>query len=255
MDKIHKKTNSMKIKQLTIILTILIGPFLIAQEQLRIEYELTEPEENFKYSDLPNTLDIKVPKRYYELILNKDESIWKSFEKVDNNQNDGTVGRVTFFSPYGDIYKNVREKVKMFEANLNSKKYIVKDSLQEINWKIMQESKEILNIQVNKAIYINKEKGIELIAWYAPKLNFKNGPDEYWNLPGLILEIENLTYFDDNSKMYQTYTATKIETLPQNKKIIKPTKGAIITQKELDKILEENFDKMKQMEGEGVDKD
>lgn len=87
----------MKIKQLTIILTILIGPFLIAQEQLRIEYELTEPEENFKYSDLPNALDIKVPKRYYELILNKDESIWKSFEKVDNNQNDGTVGRVTFF--------------------------------------------------------------------------------------------------------------------------------------------------------------
>lgn len=247
----------MKTKYLLVILTFLIWGFLEAQEQISVEYELIEPEENFRDSSLPKGLELKIPKRYFELIIYKDESIWKNFDKVDNDQNagGGLIGKVSFYSPYGDIYKNINQKVKMFEATINSKKYIVEDSLREIDWRLTRETKQILNIQVQKAIYINKEEGVELIAWYAPKLYMKHGPDQYWNLPGLILQIETISYLDDNSKMSETYTATKIKTIQQNKKIEKPKKGTIITQKEFDKILKESLDKVKEMRDEGVDKD
>src|SRR5690606_15422895 len=142
------------------------------------------------------------------------------------------------------------EEVKSF-----SKDYLVKDSLSELSWQITKEAKDILEVNVQKATYIDEENGVELIAWYAPKLNFKNGPDEYWGLPGLILEIEAITHFDDGSKMSRTYTATKIEALKSNKKIVQPTKGMVVTQAKLNQINQENFEKMRQMHEGGVDKD
>lgn len=245
----------MKTKIILILFIVLMGISLTAQEQLKVEYELTEPEENFRTTDMPPNIEIKIPKRYFELILNQEESIWKSFERVDNEQNEEKGGARVSFSSTGAIYKNVKEKIKVREQESYSKNYLVKDGLSEFNWKITKENKEILKIQVQKATYLNEEDGIELIAWYAPKLNFKHGPDEYWGLSGLILEVEAVTHFDDNTKSSQTYLATKIETLKSRKKIIQPTKGIVVTETQLNQINQENFEKMRQMREQGVDKD
>lgn len=245
----------MKTKIILILFIVLMGISLTAQDQLKVEYELIEPEENFRTPDLPAGIEIKIPKRYFELILNQEESIWKSFERVDNEQNEEKGGARVSFSPTGAFYKNVKEKIKVREQESYSKNYLVKDGLSEFNWKITKENKEILEIQVQKATYLNEEDGIELIAWYAPKLNFKHGPDEYWGLPGLILEVEAITHFDDNTKSSQTYLATKIETLKSSKKIIQPTKGIVVTETQLNQINQENFEKMRQMREQGVDKD
>lgn len=247
----------MKSKKIIFVMLGLIGSFLFAQEQLRVEYELTEPEENFRTPDLPPGIEIKIPKRYFELVLNQEESIWKSFEKVNNEQNEdrGAMVAKVSFPPSGDFYKNVEEKIKIKEEESYSKDYLVKDCLTSFDWKITKENKKILEILVQKATFTDEENGIEIIAWYAPKLNFKHGPDEYWGLPGLILEIEAKTYFDVNSEMSQTYTATKIEALKSNKKIVQPTKGMVVTQAELNQINQENFEKMRQMREQGVDKD
>lgn len=245
----------MKTKNILVIIISLVFNSLIAQDQLRVEYELIEPEENFRTPDLPANIEIKIPKRYFELILNKEESIWKSFEKIDNEQNEEKGGVRVSFPPSGALYKNVRNKVKVREVESYSKQYLVKDSLVEISWKITKENKEILSIQAQKGIYENDENGVELIAWYAPKLNFKNGPDEYWGLPGLILEIEIITHYDDGGKSTQSYTATKIEILKSNKKITQPTKGIVVTEEELNQINQENFERMRQMREQGVEKD
>ena len=245
----------MKTNKIFILFIGLLGISLVAQEQLKVEYELTEPEENFRTPDMPPNIEIKIPKRYFELILNQEESIWKSFEKVNNEQNEEKrIARVSF-PPSGDFYKNVKDGILVEEVKSYSQDYLVKDSLSELSWQITKEAKDILEVNVQKATYKNEESGIELIAWYAPKLNFKNGPDEYWGLPGLILEIEAITHFDDGSKMSRTYTATKIEALKSNKKIVQPTKGMVVTQAELNQINQENFEKMRKMHEGGVDKD
>lgn len=246
----------MKTKKIFIIFFGLLGISLMAQEQLKVEYELIEPQENFANPDLPPGIEFKIPKRYFELILNKEESIWKSIEKVNNEQNEdkGMIAKISF-PPSGAFYKNVKDRILVEEVKSYSQDYLVKDSLSELSWKITKEAKDILEVNVQKATYIDEENGVELIAWYAPKLNFKNGPDAYWGLPGLILEIEAITHFDDGSKMSQTYTVTKIEALKSNKKIVQPTKGMIVTQAELNQINQENFEKMRQMHEGGVDKD
>lgn len=248
----------MNAKQILFIFIALLGISLTAQDQLKVEYELTEPEENFRTPDLPPGIVIKIPKRYFELMLNKEESIWKSIERINNEQNEadkGTMVARISFPPTGAFYKNVKDKIKVQEVEAYSKDYLVKDSLSEFNWKITKENKEILGIHVQKATFDDQEYSRELIAWYAPKLNFKNGPDEYWGLPGLILEIEVITHFDDDSKSSQTYFATNIETLKSNKKIAQPTKGIVVTQDELNQIQQTNFERMIKMQEQGVDKD
>lgn len=51
-----------------------MGISLLAQDQLRIEYELVEPEENFRDESLSAGIEIFIPKRYYELIVNQEET-------------------------------------------------------------------------------------------------------------------------------------------------------------------------------------
>lgn len=250
----------LQIKCMRNILFILIGCMgisLLAQDQLRIEYELVEPEENYRDESLPAGIEIFIPKRYYELIVNQEESIWKSIEKINNEQIDidkgEIVGSVSFL-PEGDLYKNTHSKIYIKEEESFSKKYLVKDDLIERDWKISREAKEVLGIQVQKATHSDEENGIELIAWYAPKLNFKNGPNAYWGLPGLILELR-VSYYDDENESHMDYTAINIAPLKSNKKIAPPTKGKVVTQNELNQISEENFERMKKMHAESVDKE
>jgi len=247
-------------KNKVIILILFFGLIygkLGAQESLKVEYELVEPEENYNFSGLPPGIKIIIPIRYFELILNEKESIWKSIEKINNEQNEdkgAMVSRITF-PPSGDFYKNVRDKIKVQEMESFSKKYLIKDSLKGYNWQITRETKEILGLQVQKATFTDEESGIELIAWYSPKVNFKNGPDEFWGLPGLILEVEAVRYFDDNSKRSRAYKATKLEILKSDKKIIPPAKGIVVTEEEFNQLQQEKFEKMRQMREQGVDKD
>ena len=103
-----------------------MGISLLAQDQLRIEYELVEPEENYRDESLPAGIEIFIPKRYYELIVNQEESIWKSIEKINNEQIDidkgEIVGSVSFL-PEGDLYKNTHSKIYIKEEESFSKKY------------------------------------------------------------------------------------------------------------------------------------
>ena len=72
-----------------------------------------------------------------------------------------------------------------------NKTYLIKDSLKNLDWTITKEKRNIAGFDVLKATTTMDDKyKTEVTAWYAPKLNFKNGPDEFWGLPGLILEIE-----------------------------------------------------------------
>lgn len=244
----------MGFKIIIFLTTWFVSIFVMAQDQLRVEYELIQPEENFRFEGMPQGVELIIPKQYYELILNQEEAIWRSIERISNEQHEdkGMVGRITF-APEGELYKNIQSKKYIEEKESYSKKYLVKDDLVEIEWKITRESKNILGINTQKATF--EDEGMKLIAWYAPKLSFKNGPDKYWGLPGLILELE-ITYFDDSGgQSIYTYIAKEMETMKSNKKIVPPTKGIVVTQEELNRLNMENFEKMREMRRGGVDTD
>lgn len=88
---------------------------------------------------------------------------------------------------------------------------------------------------------IEMPKTIEVVAWYSPQIPVNQGPDDYWGLPGLILEINA-----DRT----TILCTKIVLNPEQKETIdQPKKGEIVTQAEYTEIITKKMQEMREMYG------
>lgn len=84
---------------------------------------------------------------------------------------------------------------------------------------------------------------IEVTAWYTPQIPVNQGPDGYWGLPGLILEVNA-----DRT----TILCTKIVINPKDKdNIDKPEKGEVVTQEEYTKITTEKMQEFRDSRGRG----
>ena len=91
---------------------------------------------------------------------------------------------------------------------------------------------------------IEMPKEITITAWYTPEIPVSNGPENYWGLPGLILEA-------NDGKT--TILCSKIVLNPKDKVAIKaPTNGKVVTQKEYDETVIKKMEEMQQMyQGQG----
>ncbi|WP_430467420.1 GLPGLI family protein [Winogradskyella ouciana] len=88
---------------------------------------------------------------------------------------------------------------------------------------------------------IEVPKTIEVTAWYTPQIPINQGPDDYWGLPGLILEV---------SADRTTILCTKIVMNPEEKEEIeKPEKGEEVTQAEYNEIITKKMEEMREMYG------
>ena len=93
---------------------------------------------------------------------------------------------------------------------------------------------------------IDLPKEITITAWYTPEIPVNQGPEGYWGLPGLILEV-------NDGKT--TILCSKVILNSKEKVEIKaPTNGKIVTQKEYDDTIikkMEEFREMNQGQGRG----
>jgi GLPGLI family protein len=88
---------------------------------------------------------------------------------------------------------------------------------------------------------IEVPKTIEVVAWYTPQIPINQGPDDYWGLPGLILEVNA-----DKT----TILCTKIVMNPEEKEQIeKPKKGDEVTKTEYNEIITKKMNEMREMYG------
>jgi len=91
---------------------------------------------------------------------------------------------------------------------------------------------------------------IQVTAWYSPKLNFKDGPDRLWGLPGLILKAE---FTANDAEMI--ITAVNVVVKDEELKIQRPAKGKTLTNKEFMDEMQKLQEQYKEMYGGGVDSD
>lgn len=88
---------------------------------------------------------------------------------------------------------------------------------------------------------IEVPKTIEVVAWYTPQIPINQGPDDFWGLPGLILEVNA-----DKT----TILCTKIVMNPDEKEEIeKPEKGEEVTQAKYNEIITKKMQEMREMYG------
>jgi GLPGLI family protein len=81
---------------------------------------------------------------------------------------------------------------------------------------------------------------IEVVAWYTPQIPLSHGPDIYWGLPGLIMEVNT-----DNT----TILCTKIELKQEDMKVEQPTKGEKVGREEYNEIIQAKMLEMEKMRG------
>ncbi|WP_034059901.1 GLPGLI family protein [Lacinutrix jangbogonensis] len=192
----------------------------------------------------------------YVLSFNREESFFYEDEKLDALSG-ATDSWGKNFSP-GKQYKNIKTNSQIQNQEIYGKKFLVKDSLQSINWEMSSESKVIGKYNCMKATALiptneltwysfswsklanEKEskgdddsiKQVEMTqveAWYTLQIPVGHGPLEYWGLPGLILEVSA-----DNT----TLLCSKIVMNPKEEITIKaPKKGDVVTKKEYQDIV------------------
>lgn len=100
-----------------------------------------------------------------------------------------------------EINKNFAKKQMECDARILSKYFYTLGTLPQIEWKLTDQSKKILNYTCQKAE--TSYLGRKYIAWFSKDLPIADGPWKFYGLPGLILEAK-----DENGEV--VFEATEI---------------------------------------------
>jgi GLPGLI family protein len=199
----------------------------------------------------------KQMEREYVLSFTPIESNWKQVESLGGGPATASSGGMTMVINTGSedriLYKNIAEQAYEQEQDVMGKEFLIKDALEPAEWELTGETKKIGNYNAQKATYsriidsqrfstgmteMEKVKDtIQVIAWFTPDIPVPHGPENFFGLPGLILEIQNSG---------RTLICEKIELNPSAEPvaIIRPKRGKEVTREEFRTIQEEG---MKQM--------
>ena len=133
----------------------------------------------------------------------------------------------------------VKEASKTDFRNFRRKKEEPKKETEEekVDEKATTEKKE--EKKTNFFAEIDMPKEVTVTAWYCPEIPVNQGPDEYWGLPGLIMEVNDGKTVIMCSKLVLN-VKEKIE-------IKAPTGGDKVTQKEYDDIMIKKMKEMSEM--------
>lgn len=184
----------------------------------------------------------------YTLTSNGKESVYKMEEKIsnDNSISGMIVQQMTAFDKE-PFYKSFDsdQYTKLYDLG---KRYLIKDKLPDFQWKITREKTKIAGYDATKATGIMNDT-IPITAWYAPQLNFKDGPDRFWGLPGLIVKLES--EIPGQAKLF--YELKDVNLTNKEIKINTPTDNKTYTMKEFEAAMTELQNRMREQMNQGVD--
>lgn len=172
----------------------------------------------------------------FNLTFNGQNSIFTIINGVVVGDN-STQSAVIASGYKGAVYQS--KEVSYSEIEKGFGNYLLKN--EPSDWVLVNETKEIQDFLCFKATAVKtiiNENGtfkFPVIAWYCPKIPLAFGPNGYGNLPGLILELQvrNVLFGVKKIDLNQTKAPVLV-----NMKDYK-----IVTEKELDEIMEKKFRK------------
>jgi GLPGLI family protein len=153
----------------------------------------------------------------YTLTFNKTTSSFRENVKLEGPGASGPSWSRS--NGQGSIYKNISDKSMIEDVEMFSKRFLVSEKMEPLQWEMGMETKKIGNYTCYKATLVkedtkvdwgaifsrrrnNKKKDstktsenmpekkmLTVTAWYTPQIPVSTGPDVYWGLPGLILEL------------------------------------------------------------------
>lgn len=171
-------------------------------------------------------------KAYGRLYFNASQTRYEDSEESANKDDRGYSWRRSTYTLSRDFEKKT---IKDAIDHLN-KTYLIEDTLKAPKWKILTEMKEIAGHICMKASMNDTLRKQKLVAWYALDIKNNGGPDRFYGLSGLILEIN----INDGAMIY---SADKIEEKKLTTELDFPKKirGKKINEQEYEGLLRKVF--------------
>lgn len=202
----------------------------------------------------------------YTLSFNKTASSFKEDVKLDGPGASGpSWGRS---NGQGSIYKNSKDKKMIEDVEQFSKRFLVTESMDQPKWELGTETKKIGQYTCYKATLVKEDKNIDwgsifsrrgnnkkkdstntkekipakkmlnITAWYSPQIPVSTGPDKYYGLPGLILELNA----GRTTMLCTEVTISSKDVL----EIKEPNKGKEVSRDEYNKIVKIKTEELKE---------
>ncbi len=217
----------------------------LSAQSVLVTYARTENIENqLKNANIPDesmkrelAKDMGKPS-YFTLLCTGSESLYKPAPAESQKEELGMpssggnirVQTITIGMADGGTYKNRETKEYISQRDILGKLFLIKDTLPDFHWKILPDTKKIGELQCRKAT--TEYNGEKIEAWFAPEIPVFDGPEEFYGLPGLIIELK---------KPDLNYAAVSIKHLDEISEVKPPTKGKPVSQQEYDKTLQERL--------------
>jgi len=132
------------------------------------------------------------------------------------------------------VFNDLEKSLTISQKNVFEEKFLVQDSLRNIQWKITDETRNIAGFECRRANAMIMDS-IYVVAFYTDAITTTGGPESFTGLPGMILGLalphEHITWFA--TKVY-TENITDANLIP-------PTKGKKVNTAELLKTLKDQM--------------
>ena len=214
---------------------------IVYDETIKLEIDVPEEHREQLKGILPESRTAKKV-----LVFNASESLYKDQEGQDDqdvveagSEDSGMHMKMVIERPDNQLYKNI-EKEEIFEKQeFFGRDFLVTGDLGNYQWKIANEQKDHLGFTCQKATMEKEDH--QVVAWFTPQIPVSNGPMNYGQLPGMILEVDI-----NDGQTHIIASEVILEELADGT-IKAPKKGKKVTQDEFAEIVEK---KQKEMEEE-----
>ena len=235
----------------------------------KLTSEVDKVVENKELKDAVKSAMKKSSEKTYTLLFNKHEAVYEENGELEKpSAPTGGFSISISMTGGGKKYMNTKEKISLEEDEVFEKEFLIEEPLIQPDWKLVNESKKIGEYSCFKAELIvpvtdvqkqnyqdflkREEKKTSLFkmeepkdkvitAWYTPEISVSFGPNNYWGLPGLILEINEENMIILCSKV--------VLNTKSKQKIKRPKTGDKVSQKAFDAIQKKKSDSMRNEDG------
>lgn len=173
-----------------------------------------------------------------ELYFSPEASLYADAPKKEEKYKENNGMHIDMHMPEEKAYRDMKTGETVEQKDFMSRKFLVSDK-SKTAWKMTGKQKTILNYPCQEATAMKDSN--EISVWFTPAIPVSTGPRGLGGLPGMILEA--------NVDKLLTITATSIEAGTADvKKIVKPTEGKKMTEKQFEAMM---MEKAKEMGVEG----
>jgi len=205
----------------------------------------------------------KERKDKFELLFADNKTLWRATEEQPEEMSyDNGGAQIRIITPGSNdvLFSDLSSSRVVEQREVMTKQFTIEDSIHRFNWKMGNETRDILGYTCRKATTtrttqsqrVTMDNGemnrqmvtdtLQIVAWFTDAIALPAGPESYQGqLPGTILEL-------DINNGRTTLTALEVSPKVDSKEIKEP-KGKKITREEFAKERDKMFKEMQQNGG------